>query len=93
MIDETDDIHTCDWSKWRKPIGDLIGSCYEYRVCLICGAVDAAGEPEDPEDDEDAACEHRYCSPEIESGNLICEDCDAIVRKLTGEEMGTNHVT
>lgn len=57
--DETHDAHTCDWSEWRKPTGDLTGSCHEYRVCLVCGAVDAVGEPEYPEDgDDEMECEH-----------------------------------
>lgn len=88
---EKTDLHTCDWSEWRKPTDELAGSCYEYRVCLICGAVDAAGEPEEDED-EDNECPHHNTFPEVENGYLVCQDCDATIRILTDEEMEGAHV-
>lgn len=88
------EIHTCDWSEWRKPTGDLVGSCYEYRVCLSCGAVDAAGDPEydDDDDDEEHDCPHDCCSEDTDSGYLVCDDCDVIIRALTQKEMEAAHV-
>lgn len=87
--EQCDDLHTCDWSNWRKPSGDLVGSCYQYRVCQICGAVDAVGEPEDDDDDE-RHCEHQYCTRDLEDGYLVCDDCDAVVRPLRDDELGEN---
>ena len=86
------EIHSCEWSEWRKPTGDLVGSCYEYRVCLGCGAVDAAGDPEEDDEDDEYECSHHSCSEDIDSGYLVCDECDAIIRPLTKSEMESAHV-
>lgn len=86
MINEND-IHTCNWGEWQKPDEDFARACYEYRVCMICGAVDAAGEPEEDEDDEDCRCSHRSCTPDFKEGGMFCDDCAELIRLLTDDEM------